>query len=258
MLPEKQNKLPKTLQLLSQTELSRTLVTGNFKAASELLPSRINEATKQPPICELIKVTGTSQVVRFIEFELIKMSSLVSVGNNLNNAQVEFIATQLVEMFPNESLADFKICFQRGCIGQYGDIFRMDGIVLRKWMEKYLDEKYTVIEEDLRKAKQNDYHETPPPAEVGPGRKLFDEYANSLRMGTKIPGIPHEDIVKEGQEKPKQKTGTGHPRITEAGIEASRRQDLMREYGKLHTDIYTGKKLEGSPSFEEWIETKAN
>lgn len=143
-------------------------------------------------------------MVRFIEFELIKMSSLISVGNNLNNAQVEFIATQLVGMFPNESLADFKLCFQRGTIGQYGDIFRMDGIVLRKWMEKYLDEKYTVVEEELRKAKDNPY-DLPAKEEEGPGYKAFKEYAKSLTMGAKVPGLTDADHRKYGKEQPAKK-----------------------------------------------------
>lgn len=180
------------------------LQSGNLKAASDLLPSTVRGTIDQPPICDVVKVTGRNQVVRFIEFELIKMTTLISVGNNLNNSQVEFIATQLVDMFPNESLADFKICFQRGCIGQYGDIFRMDGIVLRKWMEKYLDEKYTVIEEELRKAKDNLY-EMPAKDDEGPGYKAFKEYAKSLTMGAKVPGMTDADHRKYGQDKPAKK-----------------------------------------------------
>lgn len=227
-----------------------------FDQVSAALPSTIKGAIDQPPISEVMKITGKGSVVRFVEFELIKMTTLVSVGNNLNNAQVEFIAAQLVELFPNESMADFKICFQRGCLGQYGEIFRMDGIVLRKWMERYLDEKYQILEDELRKANQNDYAERVEQPEVGPGRKLFDDYANSLQMGRKVPCISDEDIKREGQKEPTKKTGTGHPRITEEGIEASRLQDLKREYGRIHTDIYTGKKLEGSPTFDEWIKTQ--
>lgn len=182
----------------------QTLQQGNFKAVSGLLPSKISAAINEPPICDLVKVAGSGIVVRYIEFELIRMSSLISVGNNLNNAQVEFIATQLVEMFPNESLADFKLCFQRGSIGQYGEIFRMDGIVLRKWMEKYLDEKYTVVEEELRKAKDNP-HKLPEKAEEGPGYKAFKEYAKSLTMGTKVPGMTDSDFRKYGKEQPVRK-----------------------------------------------------
>lgn len=192
------------LRQLSQSEFVATLQRDDFKHTSDLLPVTIKGALQQPPICEVMKVTGRSQVVRFVEFELIKMTTLISVGNNLNNAQVEFIATQLVEMFPNESLADFKICFQRGCIGQYGEIFRMDGIVLRKWMERYLDEKYTLLEEELMKSKDNP-HELPDKSEEGPGYKAFKEWAKSLTMGMKTPGMSDADHRKYGQEKPAKK-----------------------------------------------------
>src|SRR5687768_10746280 len=128
-----ENKLPATLLPLSKSELCVMLSSNNLAGVANILPSTLKNALGQPPICDLERVVGRTQIVRYIEFELVKMSSLISVGGNLNDAQVQFIATQMVEMFPNESLADFKLCFQRGCIGQYGEIYRMDGIVLRQW-----------------------------------------------------------------------------------------------------------------------------
>jgi len=200
--------------------LCRTLATGNFKATSDSLPKSVTLATKEPPICDVEKVVGRDAVVRFIEFELIRMTSLISVGNNLNNDQIQFISTQLVEMFQNESLADFKLCFERGCIGQYGEIFRMDGIVLRKWMEQYLDEKYTVIEEELRKSKDTPY-QLPDKADEGPGYREFKEWAKSLQMGTKVPGMTDADHRKYGQEKPaKPNTATaGYKYFTVSNIQ---------------------------------------
>lgn len=191
-----------------QKEWLKMLDSGNLKAVSELLPRKVTQVTKEPPICDVIKITGQGAVVRFVEFELVKMSALVSVGNNISDLQVQFIATQLVEMFPNESLADFKLCFERGCIGQYGEIFRMDGIVLRKWMERYLEEKYIIIEEELRKEKAGEYHQAIPPAEEGPGYREFVAYANSLREGSKVPGMTDADHRKYGQENPVRKSAT--------------------------------------------------
>lgn len=175
--------------------------TGNFKQASDLLPKTIAKAIGSPPLCDLIKVTGRGAVVRFIEFELIKMRSLITVSGNLNDGQIQFIATQLVEMFPGESLADFKICFERGCIGQYGEIFRMDGIVLRKWMEQYLDEKYQLVEQELYKQPDNIYetHET------GPGYEAFKKWAKELTETKTVRPLSSEDIRKEGKENPMRK-----------------------------------------------------
>jgi len=129
------------------------------------------------------------------------MRSLITVSGNLNDGQVQFIATQLVEMFPGESLADFKICFERGCIGQYGEIFRMDGIVLRKWMEQYLDEKYQLIEQELYKQPENIYetHET------GPGYEAFKKWAKELTEKKTVRPMWEKDIRKEGMENPMRK-----------------------------------------------------
>jgi hypothetical protein len=128
------------------------------------------------------------------------MSSLVSVGANLNNAQVQFIAQNLVEMFPNETLADFKLCFQRGCIGQYGEIYRMDGIVLRQWMEKYLEEKYSIVEDVW--AKQKEAEKKPIQSETeNDWLKVWKEAVDKLPHQHRF-DLTDEEIRKEGQARP--------------------------------------------------------
>ena len=181
--------------------MCRTLKSRNFAETEKLLPKTIKEALEEPPISEIVKVTGRGQVVRFVEFELVKMSALVSVGGNLNDAQVQFIATQLVELFPNETLGDFKLCFERGCIGQYGEIYRMDGIVLRKWMEQYLDEKYQT-KEDLHKSEMQQHNKQIVPENTE--KDWHKIWLDSLPPdGRKIPDIPQAEINAEGQPKPK-------------------------------------------------------
>jgi hypothetical protein len=248
---QKVNNLPETLQTLSQSALCRTLQTANFKATADRLPKTIKDALDEPPIAELVKVVPRANVVRYVEFELVKLTSLVSVGSNLNDSQIQFIADQLVDMFPAESLADFKICFERGCMGQYGEIFRMDGVVLRKWMTQYLDEKYTIIEQKLIKEREAFPHELPKESEVGPGRKLFDDYANSLKMGAKVPDISDEEIRRTGQpEPPKKKAISYHS----SPPEVSALIDLKVQYGRECTDKLTGKVLPGMPDFKTWAE----
>lgn len=177
--------------------------------AANLLPSRITEAINEPPICDMIQVIGKGKIVIFIKLELTKLAERIAVGNNITPAQMEFIATQLIEFFPGESLADFKICFERGCIGQYGDIFRMDGIVIRKWMEKYLDEKYQVIEEELKKEKDEMYRPVSQDKDYNPDRHQhwLDKLKEVCNPGQKVPGVSREEILRNGQQDPPKRKG---------------------------------------------------
>lgn len=191
------------MQKLSQSAVCETLMADNYEGTSNLLPTTVKNAIGQPPICDMEKVIGRGKLVAFIEFELVRLSTLISVGGNLNNAQVQFIATQLIELFPGESLADFKICFQRGAIGQYGEIFRMDGIVIRKWMEQYLEEKYTIVEEELKKSPDSMYK----PQEVKTHDERHSEHiAAWLKAvgdtGHKVPGMTDDEIEKNGKKDP--------------------------------------------------------
>lgn len=201
---QKKNNIPQALEKLSKTTICANLERGDFKKVSDELPSKISQATNQPPICDFIKIVGHGKIVLFVKSELIKLSERISVSGNLTVPQLEFIATQLVEMFPNESLADFKLCFERGCIGQYGEIYRMDGIVLRKWMEQYLDEKYQVIESELMKLKDDEYKKHTPE----PGKDWYKVWLESVGTGNKVPGMEDRDVLKYGQEKPVRESKT--------------------------------------------------
>jgi hypothetical protein len=194
------------------------------------MPVRIEDALDFPVVSDVVRVAGEHTVCRYLEFELIKLSSLISVGGNFNNAQVVFIAQELVRVFPNETLADFKLCFHRGAIGQYGDIFRMDGIVLRQWMEKYLEEKYQVIEDKLMREKDDQYthrksekpapttelkleHQLPAGYPFAPVIKkearevlwlmTWNEGVTGVKS-RKINSISTNEVLQEGQQKPKQ------------------------------------------------------
>lgn len=197
--------------MISQSALCAALTAKNFKAVGESLPKTIQDALEQPTINEVIKVVGREGVTEFIESELIKMAAMISVGGTLTKAQVPFIAGQLLEIFPNESLADFRLCFQRGCMGQYGEIFRMDGIVLRGWMEKYLDEKYQVLENNL--AKQKDTYKDVAPAKEAKasGKDWLAEWRKAIEEqpgGGKVPAMTTDDVLKFGQEKPVKKAAS--------------------------------------------------
>lgn len=167
-----ENNTLKALSPILQTSTVQAIKRHDFKEASRLLPRKIELVFDEPKISEVVKVIGEDSVKGQIEFELIKLASLMSVGGNLNRAQIGFISSSLIEQYPNESIADFKICFERGAIGVYGDIQRMDGITIGVWFKKYLDEKYEVLEDKLKNEKDTPWAL---PTEIPKSKELTKE-----------------------------------------------------------------------------------
>lgn len=172
------------------------------------MPTKIEKVFDQPKVFEAVLAIGEGAVLNQIEYELELLADLMSVGGNLNTAQITFIAKNLVELYPSESIADFKICFNRGAIGAYGQIQRMDGITLREWMEKYLEEKYKVMEDILMREKENIYK----PAQLNEDERkhlidvdaLLNEYKETLKRfePKAIRPMSEEEIKAEGQDDP--------------------------------------------------------
>lgn len=193
---------------------------------------------------------GIEPVKRQIEYELVCLADLMSVGGNLNNAQVKFIAEQFVELFPAESIADFKICFQRGAMGRYGQIQRMDGITLKEWMDKYLEEKYQVVEDILMKEKDEIY-KRPSLSEAEFAHvqtidvdKMLNEYKDSFKNfeARAIMPISDEDIEKYGQERPAREVYRYDE--TEAGIKLK----------EVHERLFANQEKSVRERHPEWTE----
>src|SRR5690606_16559175 len=147
-LQKSNNTTPALLQV-SQSALCSAIKSRDFKAASDLMPKVIDKVFDQPKVNEMILALGANSVLNQVEYEVTKLASLVNVGGNLTNHQIEFIAEQLIQRYPNESIADFKICFSRALTNGYGQIFRLDCIVIFEWMQKYMEEKYAILEDKL-------------------------------------------------------------------------------------------------------------
>lgn len=214
------------------------------------MPNKIELAIDEPKVFELTKAIGEQNVLGQIEFELVKLASLMSVGGNLNNAQIQFIARQLMASYPTESIADFKICFERGAFGNYGPIQRMDGITVREWMAKYAEEKYLVMEDLLMKEKDNIYK----PARLTDSERehlnrvdvdaMLKEYNESIKAFDSKAILPmtEEDIQAEGQEKPKREVYRYNE--TEAGIKLK----------EVHTALFAAQERAIRERHQDWNE----
>lgn len=213
---------------------------------SKRLPSRIEDAIEFPTVMDLVRITGEPTLVAYIEFELIRLSTLVSVGGNLTNAQVPFIAQELLRQFPGETIADFKLCFHRGAIGQYGQIFRLDGIVIREWMEKYLEEKYQVIENKLMLEKDHLYKPAPQTlTEEVKDQKVKDrlqewrETIEKTATDYKIKPLTQEEIWEEGKERPKKSDTPVAPYKNQEIVEM---QMIRMTLQRAASEFYNGKR----------------
>lgn len=224
-----------------QNEQVKAIEARQFDKASGLMPSKIDQTFEQPKVSEMILAIGQTKVSLQIEFELIKLAELMSVGGNLNQAQVTFIAGQLIELFPKESISDFKICFQRGAIGSYGDIQRMDGITIRKWMEKYLEEKYQVLEDRLMKEKEDHYKIVIPENSDRDWLKEWEDAIKSVDAKPVLQLTP-EEIEEQGQEKPKREVYKFNE--TEAEIKSR----------EVHEKIFAGQEISIRERYQDLTE----
>lgn len=130
---------------------------ADFKAARDLMPTVIQKAVIEGvPMAVLSK--ATPNVVGYIEHELIILASMVNVDQRLNiqRHQLPVIAHELYEQFKTESIEDIHLCFRRGATGLYGEIYRLDAAVITGWMQKYLEEKYAVVEKSLSEKKADE------------------------------------------------------------------------------------------------------
>jgi hypothetical protein len=134
---------------------------GKLPEATKLLPRTFREVYNHPKISEQVTAIGEVAVKAMIEFQLARLASLMTTGGNLNDTLTDFISSQLMEMYPYESIADIRLCLERGAMGRYGEIQRMDGVTIGTWMGMYLDEKYNELESKITERKANDVTKQP-------------------------------------------------------------------------------------------------
>lgn len=232
------------MQQLSQEGTVVAIKAKRFDQASRMLPSTVKNAIECPPLSDVLRVTDRDSVAAYIEFELVNMALRINVGGNLTTPQIQFLAQQLIDLYPGESLADFKICLERGAMGLYGDIYRMDGIVLRKWMAAYLEEKYQAIEDKLMSEKDDPFkhvegRKAPPFDLIAEFRKV---HGYDLEPAQKVPPMTREQILATGQSDPPQKRSTGAVPMTEEELAAWYRGKYpTATEEQIKTLIYTGK-----------------
>ena len=119
-------------------------------------PNTVKEAVEIGiPLVMVEKVTGPEGILYAIEIALTDIIRVVNIDSRLNIQphQTRIIAETIFENFKTESLEDFKLAFRRGSAGFYGEIYRLDGAVIVRWVQCYLEEKYTIVDQAVTTAK---------------------------------------------------------------------------------------------------------
>lgn len=114
--------------------------------------------------------------------------------------------------------------------------------VIWKWLDLHRTAHSFTNEEPIQ-INGKYFDETSPETQA-----LVNDFLTKLNGKFEVPKMTHEQIKEEGQDKPKRKSAAYIP-SPELAIMA----DLRATYGRECTDLYTGRILEGMPSFDEWV-----
>lgn len=106
--------------------------------------------------------SNEKEIIKSIFLIVKRFNDLVNVGKKLNEDQMIALSADLFERFGGESLEDVMLFFKMARNGEFGDLYRLDSIVILSWVNKYLDKKMEAFhenrinEENIRIREEND------------------------------------------------------------------------------------------------------
>jgi len=66
----------------------------------------------------------------------------------MSQVQIADLSDIIIEEYYYLKIDDFKLCFNNGKKGMYGDVYRVDGGVLLSWIERYRKERIKAADDD--------------------------------------------------------------------------------------------------------------
>lgn len=89
-----------------------------------------------------------TELIKSIFLIIRRFNELVNVGRKFSEDQMISLASDLYERFSSDSLEDVMLFFKMARSGEFGDIYRLDSIVVLSWVQKYLEMKSDAFHEN--------------------------------------------------------------------------------------------------------------
>lgn len=132
--------------------------------------------------------SSENELIKSIFLIVKRFNDLVNVGKKMNEDQMIALSADLFEKFGSESLEDIMLFFKMARNGEFGDIYRLDSVVILAWIPKYMDKKIEAFEinrineENKRIREENDRVETHEYSEKS--KEKLEELSKMLKTTT--------------------------------------------------------------------------
>lgn len=94
-----------------------------------------------PSLASMYKEFGEVKVIAYIKLWIADLAEFLNVGQNMTKTQIEATAKMIYSEFHYLNIADINLIFKRGKMGDYGQIFRLDGQIILNWFREYNNER---------------------------------------------------------------------------------------------------------------------
>jgi len=120
---------------------------------------QVIKETKAPSIARLNNYFGQDFTIDYISAGLISLNNFINVGQKLNSEQIREIAVMIYEDYKLFTVADFQFVIRKAKKGHYGDVFRLDGMLILSWMNKHWTSRLNASEQQ-RLSERSNYKES--------------------------------------------------------------------------------------------------
>lgn len=145
----KANRIPTELLPATTDQALKLLATLPKQLYKTLTPKTTTEIfiSPYPSVATIKKELGLTLARAITVIMITDVCLFFNTGQNMNQDQIADLADILMEEHYWLKIDDFKLCFNNGKKGRYGEVFRIDGGVLLSWIEKYIKDRLNDADE---------------------------------------------------------------------------------------------------------------